>query len=157
MYTCYIQSFKILASFCSWAGGFECYLVENLRRHVFAWCGSILIFTSLSVHQVGTHPNKVRYWEMSHDMTKLTKWVCTQRRLRSAWTSAQFDQSSLSSRRNFGSLATHWVHSKDSDQTGRMSRVNRVFAERTLILLVLTCRGSYLYIASSQAIKHHLI
>ena len=29
MYTCYIQSFEILASFCSWAGWFEPYLVEN--------------------------------------------------------------------------------------------------------------------------------
>ena len=40
MYTCYIQSFKILASFCSWAGWFESYKVENPWRHVFAWCGS---------------------------------------------------------------------------------------------------------------------
>ena len=40
MYTCYIQSFKILASFCSWTGWFESYLVKNPRRHVFAWCGS---------------------------------------------------------------------------------------------------------------------
>ena len=40
MYTCYIQSFKILVSFCSWAGWFECYLVENLQRHIFEWCGS---------------------------------------------------------------------------------------------------------------------
>ena len=40
MYTCYIQSFKTLASFCSWAGWFESYLVKNLRRHIFAWCGS---------------------------------------------------------------------------------------------------------------------
>ena len=29
---------------------------------------------------------------MSHDMTKPTKWLCPQRRLRSAWASAQFDQ-----------------------------------------------------------------
>ena len=29
MYTCYIQSFKILSSFCSWAGWFESYLFEN--------------------------------------------------------------------------------------------------------------------------------
>ena len=28
MYTCYIQSFKILASFCGWAGWFESYLVK---------------------------------------------------------------------------------------------------------------------------------
>ena len=30
---------------------------------------------------------------LSHDMTKPTKWVCAQRRLRSAWASAQSDQS----------------------------------------------------------------
>ena len=41
MYTCFVQSFKILASFCSWAGWFESHLVENPRRHVFARCGSI--------------------------------------------------------------------------------------------------------------------
>ena len=39
-YTCYIRKFKILASFCSWAGWFESYLVENPQRHIFAWCGS---------------------------------------------------------------------------------------------------------------------
>ena len=31
--------------------------------------------------------------DMSHDMTKPTKWVCAQRRLRSVWASAQSDQS----------------------------------------------------------------
>ena len=31
--------------------------------------------------------------DMSRDMTKPTKWVCAQRRLRSAWASAQSDQS----------------------------------------------------------------
>ena len=40
MYTCYIPRIKILASFCSWAGWFESYLVKNLQRHIFAWCGS---------------------------------------------------------------------------------------------------------------------
>ena len=65
---------------------------------------------------------------MSHLMTKPTKWLCTQRRLRSAWASAQADQSLLSAWRKLGFLATHWVHSKDSDQTGR-----------TCILLVLSC------------------
>ena len=40
IHTCYIQSCMILASFCSWAGWFESYLVENPRRHVFVWCGS---------------------------------------------------------------------------------------------------------------------
>ena len=34
--------------------------------------------------------------------------------------------------------------SEDSDQTGRMRRVIWVFAGRTVILLVLSCRGSFL-------------
>ena len=50
------------------------------------------------------------------------------------------------------SLFAQWVakdpsflhaDSEDSDQTGRMPRLIWVFARRTLILLVLSCRGSY--------------
>ena len=33
------------------------------------------------------------FLSLSHDMTKPTKWVCPQRRLRSAWAFAQSDQS----------------------------------------------------------------
>ena len=77
---------------------------------------------------------------MSRDMTNPTKWVCAQRRLRSAWASAESGQSlSLSAWRKLGSLATHWAHSEDSDQT-----VIWVFAGRKLILLVLSCRGSFM-------------
>ena len=78
-------------------------------------------------------------------MTKPTKWVCAQRRLRSAWASTQSDQSSLSAWRKLGSLATHWAHCEDSEQTGRMPRLIRVFAGRTLILLVLSCRSSNIW------------
>ena len=49
--------------------------------------------------------------DLSRDMTKPTKWVCAQWRLRSDWASAQTDQSSLSAWRNLGPLATHWAHS----------------------------------------------
>ena len=114
---------------------------------------------------------------MSRNMTKPTKWVCAQRRIRSAWASAQSDQnfqcpheenwgpqlpiertvktmirlggcpgwfeSSMSTWRKLGSLTTHWAHSEDYDQTGRMPRVICVSAGRTAILLVLSCRGSY--------------
>ena len=75
-------------------------------------------------------------------MTKPTKWMCTQRRLRSGWASAQSDQSLQ---------CTQWVaedpwflhaNSKDSDQTGRMPRLTWVFAGCKAILLVL-CHGSY--------------
>ena len=51
-------------------------------------------------------------------------------------------ESSLSAWRKLGSLATHWAHSEDSDQTGRMPRLIWVFAGYTLILLVLSCCGS---------------
>ena len=54
-----------------------------------------------------------------------------------------WSESSLSAWRNLGSLATHWAHSEDSDQIGRMPILIWVFAGRTLILLVLLCRGSF--------------
>ena len=52
------------------------------------------------------------------------------------------------------SLCAQWVakgprflhaDSEDSDQPGRMPRLNWVFAGRTLTLLVLSCRGSYCF------------
>ena len=42
-----------------------------------------------------------------------------------------WSESSLSALRKLGSLATHWAHSEDTDQTGRMSRLIWVFAGRT--------------------------
>ena len=63
-----------------------------------------------------------------------------------------WSESSLSAWRNLGSLATHWSHSKDSDQTGWMPRVMWVFTGRTLILLVLLCRGSVGGIVVTQTI-----
>ena len=70
--------------------------------------------------------------------------MCIQWRLRSTWASAQSDQSSLSAWRKLGSFATHWAHSEVSDQTGWMPRLIRVFAGRTVtvILFVLSCCGS---------------
>ena len=90
--------------------------------------------------------------QMSRNMTKPTKWLCAQQRLRSAWASAQSDQSSLSlsAWRKLGSLATHEVHSEDSDQTGRMPRLICIFAGRIVIWLVLSCLGS------NERIKHSL-
>ena len=104
-------------------------ILKEQSDHVYTVYHSIYIF--------------LMHCYMSHDMTKPTKWVCAKPRLRSAWASAQSEQSSLSAWRNLGSLATHWAHSEDSDQTRQMPRLIWVFAGRTLILLVLTCRGSY--------------
>ena len=89
----------------------------------------------------------ITFWtntrKMSRLVTKPTKWLCAQRSLRSTWASAQSDQSlRCPHEQKIGPLATHWAHSEDSDQTGRMHRVIWVFAGRTLILLVLSYRGS---------------
>ena len=69
---------------------------------------------------------------LSHLMTKPTKWhvhpAKTQISLgiRPVWS-----ESSLSAWRKLGSLATHWAHSEDSDQTGQMPRLIGVFAGLT--------------------------
>ena len=84
------------------------------------------------------------YRYMSCDMTKPTKWVCAQRRLRSAWASAQSEQFAVR-------MKKAWVLSYPlsaqrrlwSDWGDRMPRLIWVFAGRTLILLVLSCRGSH--------------
>ena len=84
------------------------------------------------------------WWNNSSNFIWAASWqnqqngMCTKWRLRSA----QSGKSSLSTWRKLGSLATHWAHSEDSDQTRRMPRLIWVFAGRTLILLVLSCRGS---------------
>ena len=63
--------------------------------------------------------------------------------IRTVWS-----ESSLSAWRNLWSLATHWAHSEDSDQTRRMPRPIWVFAGRTLLVLVFSCPGSLLYSSS---------
>ena len=80
-------------------------------------------------------------------MTKPTKWPVRPAKtqislsIRPVWS-----ESSLSAWRKLGSLTTHWAHSKDFDQTGRMPRLIWVFARRTVILLVLSGGGSCLLI-----------
>ena len=55
--------------------------------------------------------------EMRHHMTKPTKWMCAQRRLRSAWASAQSDQSSLCARWVAKDLRFLHADSEDSDHS----------------------------------------
>ena len=64
-----------------------------------------------------------------------------------------WSESSPSAWRKLGSLATHWAHSEDSDQTGRMPRLIWVFAGRTLILSVLSCRGSFVFLRYRRALQ----
>ena len=86
----------------------------------------------------------VPWWHLSHDMTKPTKCVCAQWRLRSAWASAQSDQS-LHCSAQWVAKDPRFLHadSEDSDQTGPMPRLIWVFAGHTPVLLVLSCCGSF--------------
>ena len=107
------------------------------------WSGCTLfaIFSCIVYHTQVKHLLLPYTYEPRHDKTN--KWVCTQRRLRSTWASAQSDQSSLCTQ--WVAKDTSFLHadSEDSDQTGRMPSLIWVFAGRTLTLLVLSCRSSY--------------
>ena len=78
---------------------------------------------TVMIWKIWTPKNKKT--ELRHDKTN--KMACAPSKDRSAWAFAQSDQSSLSEWRKLGSLASHWAHSKDSDQTGRMPRLIGVF------------------------------
>ena len=105
---------------------------------------SLWYFLCVSLKQSFTFFKLTNQTLMSRYMTKPTKWLCAQRRLRSAWASAQSDLSLRCPHEESlgGSLATHWAHSEDSVQTGQMPRLIWVFAGRTATLLVLTWGGS---------------
>ena len=100
------------------------------------------------------HLNIGTTYEPRHDKTNTMS-------VRPVWS-----ESSLSAWRNIGSLATHWAHSEDSDQTGHMHnedsdqighrpRLIWVFAGRTLILLVLSCRAIYILSSEINSMKHN--
>ena len=101
----------------------------------------------LNSHQINTllvcFMEKTKY--LSYLMTKPTKWHVrpseTQISLRIRPISSE---SSLSTWRKLGSLATHWAHSEGSNQTGRMPRLIWVFDGCTATLLVLSWGVSFL-------------
>ena len=80
--------------------------------------------------------------EPPHEKTNKTTVYLTKTRISLGIRPLQ-SESSLSAWRKLGSLATHWAHSEDSDQTGRMPRLIWVFPGCKVILLVLSCCGSH--------------
>ena len=128
-----------------WQRSLVCVLHDLKRwRQVFSWQSSYFVHMPPFVcimwfkRRGGTKASFPAY-DLSRDMTKPTKWVCAQRRLRSVWSES--------------SLCAQWVakdpsflhaDSDDSDQTGWMPRLIWVFAGRTIILLVLSWGGSFI-------------
>ena len=73
---------------------------------------------------------------LSHLMTKPTKWPVHPAKTRiSLGIRPVWSEPLLSAWRKLGSLATHWVQSRDSDLTGQMPRLIWVFAGRIFILV----------------------
>ena len=108
--------------------------VETLIRLLSASAGAVWSGSTLLAIWIYYFMLKLRCSHLNRLMAKPTKWLCTQWRLRSAWASAQSDQSSL---------CTQWVakdssflhaDSEGSDQTGRMPRLIWVFAGRKVTL-----------------------
>ena len=137
---------------CVWPGrkrSKTCFVVAWLN-FVFSWKFSSFILKLYTEIHFKPYQLLMRYmlskYEPWHDKTNevSVRPAKTQISLgiRPVWS-----ESSLSAWRNHGSLATHWVHSEDSDQTGRMPRLIWVFAGHTVTLLVLSCRVSYFFVA----------
>ena len=77
--------------------------------------------------------------------------MCAQQRLSlggSAWASAQSDQSSLCAQCVAKNPMFLHADSEDPDQTGRIPRLIRVFAEHTFIVLALSYHGSHVPVSS---------
>ena len=84
---------------------------------------------------------------LSHLVTKPTKWHVRPAKTQiSLGICPVWSESSLSTWRSLGSLATHWAHSEDSDQTGQMPRLIWVFTGRTTTLLVLAWGSSFVLV-----------
>ena len=68
---------------------------------------------------------------LSRLMTKWTKWLCAQRRLRSAWASAQSGQSLRCALSGWLRTQAFFVRMAKTDQTGWMPRLIWVFTGHT--------------------------
>ena len=77
---------------------------------------------------------------LSRLMTKPTMWLCAQRRLRSAWASAQSDQSSLCAQ--WVAMGPRFLHadSEDSESKKKKKKKNELLGG--VIFLEIFCMGS---------------
>ena len=78
-----------------------------------------LMICIYTLYQRKKERKKDRKWHVRPAKTQISLGICP------VWS-----EFSLSAWRKFGSLPSHWAHIEDYDQTGRMSRLIRVFARR---------------------------
>ena len=92
-------------------------------------------------------------WQVSRLTTKLTEWLCTQRRRRLAWASAQSDQSLRCVLNGYKDPSFLHAYSEDPDETRRMPRLICVFAGRTCHFVSFVMRRFKLASLSSVTVK----
>ena len=118
----YVRLFKIITESSTLTSSMSCLLQFNAEK-----CNSLKTGFEITMETIGSYQSAI--WAISWQTNKL---ICApSKRLRSAWASAQSDQSSLSTWRKIMFLATHIAVSEDSDQTRWMPRLIWVFAGRT--------------------------
>ena len=132
---CYVAAqllvFVFLSRLVSWAG---CEI--RLKRFLIIALSSTFLRVLWFLPPCLTEPR--------HDKTNKFS-VCPAKTQISLGIRPVWSESSLSAWRKLRSLTTHWAHSEDSDQTGRMPRLIWVFTGRTVTLLALSCRGSTMF------------
>ena len=92
-----------------------------------------------------SHPNACRQQQrdMNHDMTKPTKWMCAQQRLRSAWASAQSDQCLRCPHEETLGTELLTERTAKTDQTGRMPRLSESSLSAQPLCCFFSWCGSY--------------
>ena len=86
--------------------------------HVDSWCWYVYKKVTIKIGKFWTHE------EMSRLMTKPAKWHVRPAKTQiSLGIHPVWSESLLSTWRKLGTLAPHWAHSEDSDQTGWMIRL----------------------------------
>ena len=106
--------------------------IFNANKIELVMDDTVLKIVEIHKH-LGAYLSSNNKWSkhMSRLMTKPTKWHVRPAKTQiSLGTRPVWSESSLSTWRKLGSLATHWAHSEGSDQTGRMPRLIWVFAGR---------------------------
>ena len=104
------------------------------QKNLFACllCMMLTLYVFRDIH--------LKYRDLSHDMTKPTKWHVRPANTRiSLGICPVWSESSLSAWRNLGSLATHWVHSEDwSDWADAQADLNLRWAHTHFVGFVMS-------------------
>ena len=115
---------------------FESKLADNFVRQGFSWC-SLLIWAMTWQNQQNECAPIEDSDQPGHPPSLIRVFaVCM---------------------KNLVPLTTHWAYSEDSDKTRQMPRLIWVYAGRMLIMLVLSCCGSYQFTSVKRSIVLHLV